>query len=104
MNWEPLLSTPPIPDYPSTHSVVGNAAATVLTYFFSDHHSFSATSTTSYTAGYVRYFKSFKQAADENADSRVRIGIHFRFSCNAGQKMGNKVGQWTLNNQLKPLW
>ena len=33
-NWEPLMPTPPVQDYPSTHSILGNAGATVLTYFF----------------------------------------------------------------------
>jgi hypothetical protein len=30
-------------------------------------------------------------------------GIHFRFSVDAGQKLGDKVGEWTLDNYLKPL-
>jgi hypothetical protein len=30
-------------------------------------------------------------------------GIHFRFSCEAGQKLGNKIGEWVVNNKLKPL-
>jgi len=102
-NWEPLLPTPPIPDYPSGHCVLGNAAATVLTYFFGDYSHFSMTSTTAFPAGAIRSFNSFTQAADENADSRVRVGIHFRFACEAGQKQGDKVGEWTLNNHLKPL-
>ena len=29
-SWEPLMNTPPVQDYPSTHSTLGNAAATVL--------------------------------------------------------------------------
>jgi len=102
LNWEPLLPTPPIPEYPSGHSALGNAAATVLTYFFGNSP-FSTTSTPASPAEAVRSFKSFKQAADENADSRVLAGIHFRFSCDAGQKLGDKVGKWTLENHLKPL-
>src|SRR5690606_7904698 len=30
VQWEPALPTPPVQDYPSTHSALGNAAATVL--------------------------------------------------------------------------
>jgi hypothetical protein len=101
-NWEPLLPTPPVPDYPSGHSTLGNAAATVLTYFFGNSP-FSTTSTTASPAGSVRSFKSFKQAAEENASSRVMVGIHFRFSCNAGLNMGEKVGIWTIKNYLQPL-
>lgn len=100
-NWEPAEVTPPVPDYPSTHSALGNAAATVLTHFFGSHSSFSGTSTTAFPAGAIRSFSSFMQAADENADSRVRAGIHFRFACDAGQLLGNKVGKWTLENHLR---
>jgi hypothetical protein len=102
-NWEPLMPTPPVPDYPSTHSVLGNAAATVLIHFFGNNSPFSMTSTTAFPAGTVRSFKSFTQAANENADARVMAGIHFRFACEAGQKLGDKVGKWTLENHLKPL-
>jgi hypothetical protein len=101
LGWEPAEPTPPVPDYPSTHSALGNAAATVLAHFFGEHSSFSMTSTTAFPAGAVRSFAGFKQAADENADSRVVAGIHFRFACEAGQKQGNKVGKWTLENHLK---
>ena len=99
-NWEPLMPTPPVQDYPSTHSVLGNAAATVLTYFYGNNYSFAASSTSSATPGAARSFKSFLSAADENADSRVMAGVHFRFSCKAGQVMGNKIGKWMIENTL----
>lgn len=102
-DWEPFLTTPPVPEYPSGHAALGNAASIVLARFFGNHSPFSTTSTTASPAGVQRSFKSFKQAADENADSRVMAGIHFRFSCDAGQKLGDKVGKWTLDNYMKPL-
>lgn len=98
-SWEPLMTTPPVQDYPSTHSVLGNAGATVLTAFFGNT-SFTMTSTSSAPAGATRTLKNFMQAADENADSRVMAGIHFRFSCKAGQEMGNKIGAWVIKNHL----
>lgn len=101
--WEPLLPTPPVQDYPSTHSALGKAAATVLAHVLGDKTSFSMTSTTANPANPKRSFTSFSQAALENADSRVMVGIHFRFSCEAGLDLGNKVGQWTVDNYLKPL-
>jgi len=104
MNWEPAEITPPVPDYPSTHSALGNAAATVLTHFLGNHRSFSVTSTTASPSGAVRSFSNFIQAADENADSRVMAGIHFRFSCEAGQLLGNQVGKWVLENCLRPIY
>jgi hypothetical protein len=43
--WETFLNTPPLPDYPSTHSVAGGAASAVLGRFFgSDKIAFTMTS------------------------------------------------------------
>lgn len=101
--WESLEVTPPVQDYPSTHSALGNAAAAVLAGILGDHTAFTMTSPSADPAGPTRSFNSFSQAANENADSRVMAGLHFRFSCRAGQELGNKVGQWTVQNHLRPI-
>lgn len=101
--WESQEVTPPIHDYPSTHSALGNAGASVLAALVGDHTTFSFTSPTAGPNNPTRSFKSFSQAANENADSRVMAGLHFRFSCVAGQDLGNKIGQWTVQNHLKAL-
>lgn len=101
--WEPLLPTPPVQDYPSTHSALGNAAAMAITKILGNETSFKMSSPTSLPGGGERSFTNVMQAADENADSRVIAGIHFRFACNAGQKMGNEVGEWIADRYLTPL-
>jgi hypothetical protein len=100
--WLPAELTPPVPDYPSTHSALGNAAATVLAHILGDQISFTFLSTTAVPADQSRSFTSFSQAANENANSRVWAGIHFRSACNAGQTLGNEVGAWVIANKLKP--
>jgi hypothetical protein len=102
-NWQPAEPTPPIQDYPSTHSALGNAAATVLAYIYGDNTAFSMNSPTAIPAGASRSFNSFSQAANENADSRVMAGIHFRYACVAGQELGNQIGKWTVDHYLKPV-
>jgi hypothetical protein len=102
-NWEPLMNTPPVPDYPSTHSALGKAAAAVLAAELGDKTRFTLSSTTADPATATRSFTSFSQAARENADSRVMAGIHFRFSCQAGLELGHQVGKWTVENHLRPL-
>jgi hypothetical protein len=102
-NWQPSEPTPPIHDYPSTHSALGNAAATVLAELLGDKTSFTFSSLTAIPSASTRSFTSFMQAADENASSRVMAGIHFRFSCDAGQQLGNEIGDWIVNNKLQPL-
>lgn len=101
--WEPLMPTPPVQDYPSTHSALGNAAATVIAELLGDNNAFTMSSTTAIPAGTTRSFNSLRQAAVENAESRVMAGIHFRFSCEAGLTLGEKIGKWTVENQLTPI-
>jgi PAP2 superfamily protein len=88
--WSPYLTTPPVPDYPSTHTVLGAAAAEVLIQFFGDRCRFSTTSTTA--PGVVRTFQHFSDAAIENGESRVYAGIHFVKAVIDGYKQGAGIG------------
>lgn len=100
--WEPLMVTPPIQDYPSTHSVLGDSAAEILGSILGDETAFTTTSTTATNPETeVRSFNSFTQAADENGDSRVMVGIHFRSAVNAGQRMGREIGRYVYQNLLR---
>jgi hypothetical protein len=100
--WEAEEVTPPVQDYPSTHSALGDAAAEVLASVFGDATTFAFTSTTAPAGTGARSFKTFHQAADENADSRVQAGLHFRFATRAGQALGRQIGAWVLNTALQP--
>ncbi len=97
-----LLETPPVQDYPSTHSVLGAGAAEVLKRSFrTDRVPFSMGSLTALEANPVRSFDTFTQAADENADSRVRAGIHFRFATEQGNALGRRVGSYIVEHHLR---
>jgi hypothetical protein len=100
--WESAHVTPPIQDHPSTHSALGDAAAEVLAHVFGDGTSFSFTSTTGVPTTVTRRFASFTEAANENADSRVMAGLHFRFACRAGQALGRQIGAWVTSTALQP--
>jgi PAP2 superfamily len=101
--WLPYLDTPPVPDYPSTHTVLGAAAATALArYFGTDFVSFSMTSGAPY-AGITRKFWSFSEAAQENGASRVLAGIHFPTAVRAGYEQGERIGAWTYERSLRPV-
>jgi hypothetical protein len=102
-NWTEFLPTPPIQDYPSTHSALGAAAAAVLTDAFGHHVRFSFTSSSADPTAPERNFKSFAHAAYENASSRVMAGLHFRFSCDAGLLLGHRVGHHATQQLLAPL-
>jgi PAP2 superfamily len=93
-DWQPLLVTPPFPEYPSGHSVQSAAAAIVLTDLFgslpfADHaHDMQALA--------ARTFSSFEQAADEATLSRLYGGIHFRAAVENGLELGRCIGDTVL--------
>lgn len=101
--WAPLLTTPPVQDHPSTHSALGAAAAVVLASAFgTDRVTFKMASPSALPEAPERSFKSFSAAAKENADSRVRAGLHFRFATEAGLKLGEQIGAQATRNSLRP--
>jgi hypothetical protein len=46
-------------------------------------------------------FQIVRAAADECADSRVRLGFHFRYSTDAGQKVGWRTANHAMERYLK---
>ena len=93
--WTPFLQTPPFPEYPSGHSVISTAAATVLTELIGDNIAFTDSTEFQYGHG-VRSFSSFRNAADEASISRLYGGIHYRSALVNGQIEGEKVGKWVI--------
>lgn len=88
--WQPFQVTPPVPDYPSTHALVGSAAAEVLICLFGDRIRFETTSLT--LPGVSRSFYGFSDAAEENGESRVLAGIHFPHAVRDGEREGRSIG------------
>lgn len=91
-SWEPILQTPPFPEYTSGHSVVSGAASEVLTSIFGDNFYFEDTTEIPYGLP-VRKFKSFRIAAQEAAISRLYGGIHYISAVDLGVNQGKKVGK-----------
>ncbi|MEX0312774.1 MAG: vanadium-dependent haloperoxidase [Allomuricauda sp.] len=96
-SWEPVLQTPPFPEYTSGHSVASGAAAMALTSIFGDNFAFDDDTEVPYGLP-VRSFKSFKQAADEAAISRMYGGIHYRAAVEIGVNQGRSLGQFVVDN------
>ena len=100
-SWLPRLTTPAHPEYPSGHSTVSGAAATVLADYFGDDSLFSLESET--LPGVTRFYTGFSNAADEANNSRVYGGIHFRSACRDGRLGGNSIGSFVSANVAQPI-
>jgi hypothetical protein len=92
-NWNPLLQTPPFPEYASGHSVISTTAATILTDVFGDHFSFVDNTEIEFGLP-LRKFDSFMQASKEAAISRLYGGIHFRDAIENGAMSGEQIGKF----------
>jgi hypothetical protein len=104
--WTPLRPIPPMPDHVSGHSAAGwSAYAPLVDLFGADGAGVPITMTTATAvpAGSTRTWTSFAQAADENDESRVKVGIHFRKSVTDGETMGLLIGQHNVANYLRSL-
>ncbi len=103
-SWKPALYnpitgdegvTPSFPAYPSGHSTMGAAGAEVLgavfgyAYGMADHCHENRVE----FEGKPRSFGSFFEMAQENAWSRVPLGVHFRMDCEEGVRYGSVIGR-----------
>ena len=98
-NWLPILGdkqvTPAFPAYPSGHSTMGGAAAEVLTNEFGIDFALTDRCHEGRTEFYgtPRAFPNFYSMAEENALSRIPLGVHWRMDCTSGVSLGYVIGR-----------
>ena len=95
--WLPLLQTPPFPEYTSGHSVISRAAALTLTDLFGENFDFVDTTEVSYGLP-SRSYKSFIDASEEAAISRLYGGIHYMMAITEGVAQGQNIGDFIVKN------
>jgi hypothetical protein len=96
--------TPPFPAYPSGHSGFGGTGGKILSSFF--EFTSSHPGTYSFTDnchkdrsefnGTPRTLSSFRHMAEEDAMSRIPLGVHFRMDCTEGIRLGELAAQRVL--------
>lgn len=100
--WTPMHDSPPFPSYPSGHSVFGAATAVVLEQAFGDKFKMTDYSHEKRKEflGKPRKFMSFREMANENAISRMYMGVHYRVDCEEGLRLGYQIGDQVLKLKL----
>lgn len=109
--WKPLLKTragvnvtPCFPAWTSGHATFGAAWAGVMKrYFGSDGIAFTMTTDDPQSPVKSRSFTSFSQAAREDAESRVWLGVHFPWDAEDGLLLGDKIAAQVFTTKLRRL-
>ncbi|HTQ39435.1 MAG TPA: phosphatase PAP2 family protein [Pirellulales bacterium] len=107
--------TPPFPSYDSGHATFGGALFETLARFYGTDNITFTISSDEFNGinkngdGSARQpfgpltFTSFSAAAEENAMSRVYLGIHWIFDAQNGVAQGDKIADYDFNHIFQPL-
>jgi hypothetical protein len=95
-SWTPLGMTPPHPEYPCAHCITAAAVAEVLKRAAGD----DLGELTLTSAGVTRKWKRVEDYSNEVAMARIYAGFHYRFSAEAANSMGRKIGEQAVTTQL----
>jgi hypothetical protein len=103
--------TPPFPAYPSGHAVFGSTIFQILRRvlgtdlvnftFVSDEYNGHTTHNGVPRPYKERVYNKLSQAEEENAQSRIYLGVHFHFDSTTGAVMGRSVGDYVYDNLYK---
>jgi hypothetical protein len=99
-SWLPFLATPPYPSYAGNMATIGASAARALQLAFRTNN-IAVRATWKQSGGQPDVshdFAGFWQAAQEQADSRIYGGIHYRFDNVAGQQIGKTTAEYVFAN------
>ena len=105
--------TPPFPSYPSGHGGFGGALFQTLRRFYGTDDipfTFVSDEFNGITLGndgtarplIPRSFSSLSQAEDENGESRIYLGIHWRFDKDQAIAQGRRVGDYVVDHVFTP--
>ena len=102
--WEPLIQTPNHPEYPCGHCTYAGAAAEFMTAEVGAKPAYGVRiSSRSIPNAAVQALPSWDDWAREVSLSRTLGGVHYRFSNEAGEKLGREVARMALAKIMRPL-
>lgn len=84
---------PSFPGYPSGHSTFASAGAGVMIHYFGNQANFTDRTHEGREEflGEPRTFATLEDMAEENAYSRIPLGVHLRMDCTEGLRLGYEI-------------
>ncbi len=101
-SWTPLFDTPMHPEYPSAHSSLAASVAVVVAAETRGGAMPVLVTASPAVKGAQRRWTQLDDFVREVADARVHAGIHYRSATDAGQALGQRVGELAVARLLQP--
>ena len=103
-SWVPLVPTPPYPAYSSNMTCIGTGAARMLANVLgNDAQKFTATwYTATGTVVWAQPYTSLWKMGDDQANSRIWGGLHYRFDIDESQVSCTQVADYLFDNFMQP--
>lgn len=98
--WEPMVQTPPHPEYPCGHCLSAGAVGTVIEREFG---SGAPPIVLEMKDALLRRYDTPLEYIDDVSVSRIFAGVHYRFSMEAGRKAGIDIGNVAAKRYFMPL-
>ena len=95
--------TPSFPGYPSGHSTFAGLGSRIMASFFGEDYYFTDRCHEGRVEfnGTPRSYSRIGDFGEENAYSRIYLGVHPRFDCVEGLRLGRQIAQNVLAYELK---
>lgn len=100
-SWAPLIENPMHPEYPSGHSILAGAVASVVTADMGNAKLPTLATSSPSAKGATRQWTSLDAFTQEIGNARIYGGLHYRFSIDAAQDMGKRIGELAASRVLR---
>lgn len=100
LQWEPLSETPAHPEYPCGHCASAGAVGAVIANEFGAG---APPLVLEMEDAMLRRYDTPQEYIDDVSISRLYVGVHYRFSVDAGRKTGVDIGKVAAQRYFMPL-
>ena len=91
-DWTPLIATPMHPEYPCAHCAIASTIATIIRADVGKEPLPTLSTTSNTLRGVTRHWTRTEDLVKEVSNARIYDGVHYRTSCEVGNRMGEQVG------------
>src|SRR5215467_8794499 len=101
--WQPIDNTPMHPEYPCAHCILSGTVAGVIKTSLGSADIPEVVLASPTAPGVTHRFANVTVFTEEVGNARIWAGFHYRFSTRVGTQMGGRIGQYVVENVMRPM-